>query len=132
MKAIILTISAGGGHNTAAKAISECLNQRGIEVVIIDAYKYFNKYLSDTVEKGYLLSTKYVPKLYGRVYRIAEKKADTDIKFKLGAFGSVLVFRKLGGMRKTYPPSDVLTSWRERIPSVGILVPNLPVRAVDD
>jgi len=101
MKAIILTISAGGGHNTAAKAISECLNQRGIEVVTIDAYKYFNKYLSDTVEKGYLLSTKYVPKLYGRVYRIAEKKADTDIKLKMGAFGSVLVFRKFARFIKS-------------------------------
>ena len=48
MKAVILTISAGGGHNTAAKAINECFTTLGIETVTIDAYKYFNKYLSDT------------------------------------------------------------------------------------
>ncbi len=94
MKAIILTISAGGGHNTAARAISAGLSNRGVETVIIDAYKYFNKYLSDTVEKGYLFSTKYAPKLYGRFYRMAEKKADTDIKVKMGAFGTALVLKK--------------------------------------
>lgn len=94
MKAVILTISAGGGHNTAAKAINECFTTLGIETVTIDAYKYFNKYLSDTVEKGYLFSTKYVPKLYGKFYRMAEKKSDTDIKMKMGAFGTALVIRK--------------------------------------
>lgn len=94
MKAVILTISAGGGHNTAAKAINECFSLLGIETVTIDAYKYFNKYLSDVVENGYLLSTKYVPKLYGKFYRMAEKKSDTDIKMKMGAFGTALILRK--------------------------------------
>ena len=94
MKAVILTISAGGGHNTAAKAINECFSERSIETVTIDAYKYFNKYLSDVVENGYLFSTKYVPKLYGKFYRMAEKKSDTDIKMKMGAFGTALVLRK--------------------------------------
>jgi processive 1,2-diacylglycerol beta-glucosyltransferase len=94
MKAIILTISAGGGHHTATKAIDEHLKTFGIETITIDAYKYFNTLLSNTVEKGYLISTKYIPKIYGRIYRMAEKRTEKETSVKMGAMGSSLVFKK--------------------------------------
>ena len=37
-----------------------------------------------------------------------------------------------GGMHKTYPPLDLLASWREGVPPMRILVPDLPVRAMDN
>ncbi|MBE7054165.1 MAG: glycosyltransferase [Ruminococcaceae bacterium] len=94
MKAIILTISAGGGHHTATKAIDEHLKTFGIETITIDAYKYFNTLLSNTVEKGYLISTKYIPKIYGRFYRMAEKRTEKETSVRMGAMGSSLVFKK--------------------------------------
>lgn len=35
--------------------------------------------MGDGVEKGYLLSTKYLPSLYGKVYRLAEKKESEEL-----------------------------------------------------
>lgn len=94
MKAIILTISAGGGHHTTTKAIDAHFKELGIETVMIDAYKYFNVFLSNTVEKGYLLSTKYAPALYGGFYRIAEKRTNVDIDMKFGGMGTSIVFKQ--------------------------------------
>ena len=94
MKAIILTISTGGGHHTATRAIDAHLKNLGIETITIDAYRYFSSLLSNTVEKGYLLSTKYAPRIYGRFYRMAEKMNDKDTIVKMGALGSSLLFKK--------------------------------------
>ena len=41
-------------------------------------------------------------------------------------------FKKIMGACARHTPTDVLASRREGVPSVGILVPDLPVRAVDD
>ena len=40
MKVLVLTISAGQGHNRTAYAIADYLRDIGAEVEIIDTYKY--------------------------------------------------------------------------------------------
>ncbi len=75
MKTLILTISAGGGHHKTAMAIKDYLISQNHEAIVIDTYKYFNRTLSNLVEKGYLLSTKYTPQFYGKMY---EKAVDHD------------------------------------------------------
>lgn len=74
MKALILTISAGQGHNKTARAIAEYLKSCGAEVDVIDTYKYFNTALSVLVEKGYLLSTRFTPGIYGSLYTKEERR----------------------------------------------------------
>ena len=74
MKVLILTISAGQGHNKTACAINEYLQSCGVDVEVVDTYKYFNTPLSNIVEKGYLLSTKFTPGIYGTIYSQEEKK----------------------------------------------------------
>lgn len=78
MKALVLTISAGQGHNKTARAIGDYLKSQGVDVDIIDTYKYFNTALSNLVEKGYLLSTKFTPAMYGNIYSKAEQRDHSD------------------------------------------------------
>ncbi len=78
MKALVLTISAGQGHNKTARAIGDYLKSQGVDVDIIDTYKYFNTALSNLVEKGYLLSTKFTPVMYGNIYSKAEQRDHSD------------------------------------------------------
>ncbi len=78
MKALILTISAGQGHNKTARAIGDYLASIGVDTEIVDTYKYFNSALSNLVEKGYLLSTKFTPAFYGNMYTYAEQKDHSD------------------------------------------------------
>lgn len=73
MKVIILTMSTGNGHNIASYALKNYLKSLGMEAKVVDAYKFFNKQLSDLLEKGYLMSTKYAPYMYGKFYRSMEK-----------------------------------------------------------
>ena len=80
MKALILTVSTGQGHIQTGKAIAECFEKRGAECIVLDAYKYISSYLSDSLEKGYLFTTQYAPKTYGRVYGYLDKKKHGDAK----------------------------------------------------
>ncbi len=84
MKGLILSITAGQGHNQTAKVISEEFNRRGIHTRYLDAYKYINPLLSDSINKIYLMSTKNIPKIYGGMYRLAEKR---NIQPKVGVRG---------------------------------------------
>ena len=74
MKALILTLSTGQGHIQTGKAIASYFEKQGAECVILDVFKYISPYLSDSVEKGYLFTTQYVPKTYGRVYDMLDSK----------------------------------------------------------
>lgn len=74
MKVLILTITAGQGHNQTAKAISEYLTSIGVESTYMDTLEYVSPVLAETVSNGYLMSTKAMPKLYGGIYQMAEKR----------------------------------------------------------
>ena len=74
MKGLVLSITAGQGHNQTAMVISKRFNECGVECKYLDVYKFINPILSDSVNKIYLMSTKAIPKIYGGVYRMCEKR----------------------------------------------------------
>ena len=74
MKALVMSVSAGQGHNQTAKIICDCLERCDISAEFLNTFEFINPLLSDSVEKGYLLSTKNLPKIYGKVYSHAEKR----------------------------------------------------------
>ncbi len=74
MKGLILSITAGQGHNQTAKVLNKQFKKHGVECKYMDAYKYINPRLSDSVNRIYLMSTKKIPKIYGGVYRMCEKR----------------------------------------------------------
>lgn len=79
MKGLILSITAGQGHNQTAKVLSDCFNSEGIECSYIDSLKYINPILSESVSKIYLMSTKSIPKIYGKIYRRFENRPVDDM-----------------------------------------------------
>ncbi|OPJ63404.1 MGDG synthase family glycosyltransferase [Clostridium oryzae] len=74
MRVLILSISAGGGHVNAAKAVEKYIkiNSPESEVVIIDTIKYINPILDKVVIGSYLKSLKLSPALFGKLYNLAE------------------------------------------------------------
>ena len=81
MKILILSVTAGQGHNSTAKALSESLEARGAEVRTLDTMRYINKLLGKTVDKGYLLISSRAKLAYKGAYRLAEmrKKAIDEL-----------------------------------------------------
>lgn len=75
MKFLIMSVTAGQGHHRCAMAVSDALTALGHECEIMDVYKHILPLLGETIDKGYLLSTKYLPEVYGKVYKIADDRA---------------------------------------------------------
>ena len=52
MKGLVLSITAGQGHNQTAMVISKRFNECGVECKYLDVYKFINPILSDSVNKN--------------------------------------------------------------------------------
>lgn len=72
MKALILTCSTGGGHNSAAAAICEYFEKMGSECDTVNALDFLPKARAELISRGHELAYKYAPRLYGAGYRIGE------------------------------------------------------------
>jgi processive 1,2-diacylglycerol beta-glucosyltransferase len=76
MKYLIFTVSAGNGHNTAAKLIKNKVLQEdpSAEIKIVDVYKEYAKKLNAwAVDKGYAFVCNHLVWLYNLVFKQCEK-----------------------------------------------------------
>ncbi len=74
MKVLILTVSTGEGHNSAARAIHEEIERRGEECYTLDVCYNAGKLLGDTVSGGYRLAIDALSVSYSSVYKKLEKR----------------------------------------------------------
>ena len=74
MRILIITVTAGHGHNASARAMEERLKAEGADVAVLDMYKYISRILYSAVDKGYLFSVKHTPRQFGRTYSQAERR----------------------------------------------------------
>jgi processive 1,2-diacylglycerol beta-glucosyltransferase len=76
MKNVLLfTASAGGGHNSAARAIKGALDKFEFDTTVVDALKFVSPMLDRIVSGGYETSAKLIPQTYGSIYKISGGKA---------------------------------------------------------
>ena len=108
MKVLILTVTAGYGHNQAAAVIMEYLKGRDIDCKVLDTYEYINPILSESVAKGYLISTKFTPAVYGRLYHLAEKREKSNKKLSISSLISAILSKKLTGFLGEYNPDVIV------------------------
>lgn len=107
MKILILSVTAGNGHNAAANAAAESLKSRGAEVLVVDMFKYAGRTYYDTVDKGYLLSTKYIPKPYGRLYSALERNPALRRRI-IGMITTELITHKFSKFLRDFDPDTVI------------------------
>lgn len=70
MKALILSCNTGGGHNSAARAIAEELQDRGDEAYVLDYLCLAGEGVSRLVGDGYVQIVKKTPRLFGVAYKL--------------------------------------------------------------
>ncbi len=71
MKVLILSFKAGEGHNSAAKAILERVEQEGHQGEIVDFLGLFSDKISNAVNTTYVGIVKHVPALFGSFYKLS-------------------------------------------------------------
>ena len=74
MKILILSVTAGEGHNSTAKALREEFERLGAECTVLDTFQYISPALAKFLSEGYLLVTEKARRAYEVGYRLAEKR----------------------------------------------------------
>ena len=109
MRALILTVTAGHGHNTTARAVEESLSQKGADVVVLDMYKHISSVLYSVIDKGYLFSVRHMPRQFGLAYSSLEQREIP--KRVLGILNSNrLLAGRLAGFFQDYQPQLIITT----------------------
>lgn len=109
MNILILSIKAGMGHHKTGMAIKSYFESRSSRCEMINAYDYINHALSESVNQGYLLSTKFTPGMWGRVYRLAEKKQKSDPNFLSDTVNKITTGRLLKYVQDFAPDAIICT-----------------------
>lgn len=79
MKVLILSCSTGEGHNSAAYAVSQALEQRGAACVLSDPVGFQSERAKNIVNAAYNNLIKKVPAAFGVIYKAGDWYSGTDL-----------------------------------------------------
>lgn len=79
-KVLILSCGTGGGHNSAALAVQECLKEKGIQADFVEYLSIINKKVKEHINHLYIKTTNGNGKVFKVVYRLGELYEKTKLK----------------------------------------------------
>ena len=65
MKVLIMSVTAGEGHNSTARAMKSYFDAHGTECSILDTYRYVSPAVAKLISEGYLLVSDKVKVAFG-------------------------------------------------------------------
>ena len=108
MKVLSMSVKAGFGHHSTAQAIINYFDEKDIECTMLDTFEYINPVLADSIDSGYLFSTKYFPEIYGKAYDKLDERIEKWDKLSIVAILSKLVSNKLKDYIAEYEPDVII------------------------
>ncbi len=108
MKVLIISVKAGYGHHSTGNAIIEHFSECGVECEMLDMFEYINHKLADSIDNGYMFSTKYFPKIYGKAYDMLDKHDKRTDKYSPMSVLSKIVSHKLHDYVKRFNPDAII------------------------
>ncbi len=108
MKVLILSVTAGEGHNATAAAIEKELVSAGVECRIIDTWREINPAIYYVVDRGYLLVSARMKKLYAAAYRGLENRKSNSYRFSLTRAGYRMLRRRIERAVEDYRPDVIV------------------------
>ncbi len=118
MKVLILSVTAGQGHNSTAKALQIQFESMGVECQVLDTLNYLNKLLGETVSKGYLLSVENAKTLYKTVYHKLERREKNANHRSAIRLTNMIFLKKMKRYIGIYAPDIIICTH----PFVAIIV----------
>ncbi|MDP4143465.1 MAG: glycosyltransferase [Bacillota bacterium] len=111
MRALILSVSAGGGHGNAAQAVKNYIlkHEPHSHIDIIDVIRYINPILDKVIIGSYLKTIKITPSLYGKIYKHTYKDSDDSFSTVSSKFNEILSSRLLPAIQKSKPDVIICT-----------------------
>ncbi|MBE6623391.1 MAG: glycosyltransferase [Ruminococcaceae bacterium] len=109
MKALIISVTCGQGHNSTARALMKTLSERGFECEFLDCFEHINRILANIIDDGYQLFTKTVPKPYAAFYKRAEKRKKPELFSKMKATNTILASKLRNYIEESNPDVIITT-----------------------
>ncbi len=110
MKFLVLSITAGQGHNMTASAIKEGFESLGHDCLVLDTYEYISHMLAVIIDKGYLTTTKHMDTAYAKVYKWLEERKFDKENFSIVRMSNVSAAKKLYGYIEEYNPDALFVT----------------------
>ncbi|MEA4900950.1 MGDG synthase family glycosyltransferase [Desulfitobacterium sp.] len=110
MKAIIITVPLGNGHNSVAQALSSYLTEHDVENIVLDLYENIQPLLKDIISKGYYLSMKsmtFVKDFASDIYDLNQKR-DATSEYSIAHVKNQMLASKLHKVIAEYNPDVIL------------------------
>lgn len=108
MKVLIVSVKTGYGHHSTARAIIDYLTEKGVTCEMLDTFEYINPVLAESIDNGYLFSTKYIPEIYGRAYDRLDRRDERWGKNSIMDILSKLVTHKLKDYILDFDPDVII------------------------
>ena len=107
---LILSASAGAGHNRAAEAVHESARaySPGVATEWVDSLKYTNRLFARLYERSYVWMASYSPSLWGILYKQAGKNVERRKLDKVIELHDRLTYRKLMGHVEEFRPDAAI------------------------
>lgn len=129
MKVLFLSVPTGQGHHQTAKAVLEYFkNNEDVECRFLDVVDDVSPMLADSLQQGYLLSTKMTPRIYGRIYDMADQR-NQEKNSNIGKLIQSILHKKLLAYLRQYDPDIIVATHVIAAIAVTYLRSKYPIRA---
>lgn len=109
-KVLLLSVTAGYGHHSAAQAITDALRERGAECETIDLMKIVGKLPYYVIDKGYGFTTHRIPHIYGAVFgRMNRRVATPEPSLSSRALRAMMVSPLMREIDRVQPDAMIST-----------------------
>ena len=109
MKILFLSVTAGQGHNQAAKGIMQRMTDRGHSCKLIDTLDYIEPMLGEAVDKGFRALVANMPKAFGVGYNMAQRAEENfEITTRVTQLVSDVACRRLIEVFESFQPDVVV------------------------
>ena len=107
---LILSASAGAGHNRAAEAIRESARVYcpDVQTEWVDSLKYTNRLFAKLYEQSYMWMASYSPSLWGALYKQTAQNKDRHNLEKMVELHDRLTYRKLIAHVEEFKPDAAI------------------------
>ncbi|MGE4353649.1 MAG: glycosyltransferase [Oscillospiraceae bacterium] len=109
MRVLVLSVTAGYGHISTAKAIADEFTARGIDVHVEDLYQQISRITYDIIDNGYLFTVKHFQNGFKHAYQQME---NSEAMRKLSSFftSNTFIAHKLARHLHDYMPDVIIST----------------------
>jgi processive 1,2-diacylglycerol beta-glucosyltransferase len=108
MKVLVLSITAGQGHNATGQGLMSYLQDLGVECTMLNTLRYISPVVGTSLDKGYLYIGKITPKMNALIYNSAEKNLTRKRRTPSTELYAPLLYKKLESYILRYDPDVIV------------------------